>query len=147
MWQVGLRISWLTQGLHTLSWPPTPEPTPPKLVPFWVIQEKLLQKIHLNTSLLLGWANIFPPDTQVTPEYPIPLLRRDLSPPSKYCNYCSPNRDALKLSRGANYFYQPPSETTPEWERPLMDVWSKNPQVSSSTDGKSRLDYIPLWSS
>ena len=22
----------------------------------------------------------------------------------------------------ANYFYQPPSETTPEWERPFMDV-------------------------
>ena len=31
--------------------------------------------------------------------------------------------DALKLSWGQiNYFYQPRSETTPEWERPFMDV-------------------------
>ena len=32
--------------------------------------------------------------------------------------------DALKLSFGGqiNYFYQPPSETTPKWERPFMDV-------------------------
>ena len=47
--------------------------------------------------------------------------------------------DALKLSIGgqSNYFYQPPSETTLKWERPLMDVWSKNHQISSSTDGKT----------
>ena len=37
------------------------------------------------------------------------------------------------------------SKTTPKWERPYMDVWSKNPQISSSADGKSRPDYIPLW--
>ena len=31
--------------------------------------------------------------------------------------------DALKLPWGQiNYFYQPPSETTPEWERPFIDV-------------------------
>ena len=29
--------------------------------------------------------------------------------------------DALKLL-GTNYFYQPPSETTPKWEKPFMDV-------------------------
>ena len=46
-----------------------------------------------------------------------------------------------------NYFYQPPSETTPKWERPFMDVWSKNPQISSSTDGKSRPHYISWWGS
>ena len=47
--------------------------------------------------------------------------------------------DVWKLFWGQNnYFYQPPSETTPEWERPFMDVWSENPQVSNSTDGKSR---------
>ena len=35
--------------------------------------------------------------------------------------------DALKLSfeGKTNYFYQLPSETTPEWESPFMDVWSK----------------------
>ena len=26
-----------------------------------------------------------------------------------------------------------------------MDIWSKNSQISSSTDGKSRPHYIPLW--
>ena len=55
--------------------------------------------------------------------------------------------DALNFSLGANYFYQPPGETTPEWERPFMDVWSKDPQISSSADGKSRHHYIPLWGS
>ena len=28
-----------------------------------------------------------------------------------------------------------------------MDVWSKNPQISSSANGKSRPHYIPLWGS
>ena len=57
--------------------------------------------------------------------------------------------DALKLSFGGklNYLYQPPSKTTPKWERPFMDVWSKNPQISSNADGKSRPHYIPLWGS
>ena len=31
-------------GLPTLSWPPAPEPSPPKPVPFWELQEKQLQK-------------------------------------------------------------------------------------------------------
>ena len=43
--------------------------------------------------------------------------------------------------RQTNYFYQLPRETTPEWERPFMDVWSKNPQISSSADGKSKPVY------
>ena len=30
--------------------------------------------------------------------------------------------DASQLSLGANYFYQPPSETIPEWNRPFIDV-------------------------
>ena len=36
------------------------------------------------------------------------------------------------------------SETTRNWERPFMGVWWKNPQISSSADGKFRPDYIPL---
>ena len=61
MWQVGPRTSWLTEGLPTLSWPPTLEPFPPKSILFWVLQEKQLQKIHLSTSLLLEWTNILLP--------------------------------------------------------------------------------------
>ena len=43
-----------------LSLPPIPETSPPKPVPFWVLQEKQLQMIHPRTSLLLGWTNICP---------------------------------------------------------------------------------------
>ena len=66
--------------------------------------------------------------------------------PLKSCSYCSLDRRCFKcLFWGqTNYFYQPPSKTTPEWERPFMDVWSKYPQISSNADGKSRPDYIPL---
>ena len=41
--------------------------------------------------------------------------------PSKSCNYCNPDRRCFKtLFWGqANYFYQPPSETTSKWERTL----------------------------
>ena len=39
------------------------------------------------------------------------------------------------------------SETTSKWERTFMDVWSKDPQISSRADGKSRTHYIPLWGS
>ena len=37
MCQVAVRISWLTQGLPTFSWSPTPEFSSPKLVPFVVL--------------------------------------------------------------------------------------------------------------
>ena len=69
--------------------------------------------------------------------------------PLKSCSYCNHDRRCLKtlLWGQTNYFYQPPNKTTPKWERPFMDVWSKNPQISSNTDGKSRPHYIPLWGS
>ena len=65
--------------------------------------------------------------------------------PLKSCSYCSPDRRCFKtLSWGkTNYFYQPPSETTPEWERPFMDVWSKDPQISSSADENPGLTISP----
>ena len=42
---------------------PTPGPSPPKPVPFWVLQEKQLLKDspkHFYKEML-GWTNIFPP--------------------------------------------------------------------------------------
>ena len=88
---------------------------------------------------------------------PIAYLSKKLDPttwgwpplPLKSCSYCSLDRRCFKcLFWGqTNYFYQPPSKTTPEWERPFMDVWSKTPQISSNADGKSRPRYIPLWGS
>ena len=69
--------------------------------------------------------------------------------PLKSCSYCNHDRRCFKtlLLGWTNYFYQPPSKTTPKWERSFMDVWSKNPQISSNADGKSRPHYIPLWGS
>ena len=60
MWQVGPRISWLTRGLLTLSWPPTPEASPPKPVPFWVLQEKQLQKDSPKHFFAAGMDKYFP---------------------------------------------------------------------------------------
>ena len=112
---------------------------------------KTIRKIHLCTSLLqmkmqqFGMANIFP---QVSggPECPAPLSERDLSLPSKSCSDCSPDRGCFKTIfwGKTNYFYQLPSETIPKWERPFVDIWSKDPLISSSADGKSRPDYIPF---
>ena len=104
---------------------------------------------RFTQALLCCWdGQIFFHPFLVVPECPTPLLGTDLSPPLKSCNYwCTDRRSFKNLSWGQiNYFYQP-SETTPEWERPFVDVWSKNPQISSSADEKSRPDYIPLWGS
>ena len=60
MWQVGLRISCLTQGLATLSWPPILEASPPKPVPFWVLQEKQLQKDSPKHFFVAGMDKYFP---------------------------------------------------------------------------------------
>ena len=147
MWQVGPRISWLTQGLPTLSWPPTPEPSPLEPVTFWVSQEKQLQK-GSPEYLLLGWTNIFTSFwwslSVLLPywEEIFPCLRN-------LAAIAVLIEDAQKtLSwEQTNYFYLPSSETTHEWERPFMDIWSRDPQVSSSADGKSRPDYISLWGS
>ena len=67
----------------------------------------------------------------------------------KSWSYCNQDRRCFKtlLWGQTNYFYQPPTKTTPKWERPFMDVWSKNPQISNNADGKSRVYYILLWGS
>ena len=61
MWHIGLRISWLTQGLPTLSWLPGPEPSYHKPVPFWVLKEKQLQKDSPQLFFVALMENIFPP--------------------------------------------------------------------------------------
>ena len=80
----------------------------------------------------------------MVPVCPTPLLRRYFSLYLKSCSNCSPDRRCfITFFWGQNsYFYQLPRETAPEWEKPFMDVWSKNPQISSSADGNSSPDYI-----
>ena len=48
-----------------------------------------------------------------------PLCFRNLA-----ATYCHPDRRIFKtlLWGQTNYFYQPPSKTTPKWGRPFMDV-------------------------
>ena len=80
---------------------------------------------RLIQALLCCWdGQIFSHQFLVVPECPTSLLGRDLSLLSKSCSYCSPGRRCFKtLFWGqTSYFDQPPSETTPEWERPLRDV-------------------------
>ena len=77
---------------------------------------------RFTRALLCCWdGQIFFHQFLVVPECPTPFLKRDLSLPSKSCNYCGPDRRYFKTLLGTNYFYQSPSETTPEWERPFMD--------------------------
>ena len=102
------------------------------------------------TWALCCWdGQIFSHQFLVVPEGPTPLLGRDFSLPLKSCSYCIPDRRCFKTLFGGqtNYIYQPPNETTLEWEKPFMDVWSKDPQILSSADEKSRPDNIPLWGS
>ena len=60
MWQVGLRISLLTRGLPTLSWSPTPEPSPPRHVLFWMLHEKQLLKDSPEHFFVAGMDKYFP---------------------------------------------------------------------------------------
>ena len=77
---------------------------------------------RFTRALLCCWdGQIFFHQFLVVPECPTPFLKRDLSLPSISCNYCGPDRRYFKTLLGTNYFYQSPSETTLEWERPFMD--------------------------
>ena len=104
MWQVGLKISWLTRWLL--------------LCPDLLLQSLLLPNLYhlrcyrktitkrFTRELLCCWdGQIFSHQFLVVPEYPTPLLGRDLSLPSKSCSYCSPDRRCFKtLSWGQTIF-------------------------------------------
>ena len=64
-----------------------------------------------------------------------PNCPRLASQPLKSCSCCNLERRCFKTLFCGQTIYQPP----------FMGVWSKNPQISSSADGKSRSDYILLW--
>ena len=53
-------MSWLTEGLSTLLWLPTPEPSPSKPVPFGVLQEKQLPKDSPEYFFVAGRDKYFP---------------------------------------------------------------------------------------
>ena len=60
-WQVGLRISWLTQGYLLCPDLLLRSLLLPNLHHLGCYRINNYKKIHMNTSLLLGWTNIFPP--------------------------------------------------------------------------------------
>ena len=103
-------------GLPALSRPPTLEPSPPKPVAFWVLQEKQSQKDSPEPFFVAGMDKYFPTSFLWCLSILLPLLGRDLSLPLKSCSYCSPDRRCFKTLSWwqTNYFYQPPSETTSE---------------------------------
>ena len=149
-WQVGLRISWLTQGLPTLSWPPAPESSPPKPVPFWVLQEKHLQKDSPEHFFVAGMDKYFPTRFWWSLSVLLPYWE-EISP-------CLWNLEAievliqyaLKLSLGGKltiFSSHQVKQLLNQRGHLWMDASSKDPQISSSADGKSRPDYIPLWGS
>ena len=64
MWQVSLRISWLTQGLtYSVLTSYFIDVSPKTCTISGVTRKKINKKIHLSTWMdkLLGWTNIFPP--------------------------------------------------------------------------------------
>ena len=146
MCQVGLRISWLENFTEATNSALTSYSRAFSSQTILGATGKTITK-RFTWALCCWDGQIFSHQFLVVPDCPPPLLGRNLSLPSKLCSYCNPDRRYFKTLFWAqtNYFYQPPSETTPKWERPLIDVWSKNHQISSSADGKSRPHYIPLW--
>ena len=117
MRQIRPRISWLTQGLPTLSWPPTLEPSPPKPVALWVLQEKQLQKDSPEPFFVAGMDKYFPTSSLWCLSILLPYWEEIFPCLQNLAAITVLIEDALKLSWGqTNYFYQPSSETTPEWE-------------------------------
>ena len=90
-----------------------------------MLQEKQLLKKF--TQALLGcWdGQIFSHHFLVVPECPTPVLGRDLSCLGNLAAIAVLTEDALKLPLGGTLFLPAThfrSETTPEWEKPFMDV-------------------------
>ena len=84
-----------------------------------MLQEKQLQKDSPEHLFIAGMEKYFPISFWWSLSL-TPLLGRDC-----FLNLSAIavlTEDALKLFFLEIYFYQPPSETTPKWERPFMDV-------------------------
>ena len=147
MWQADPRISWLTRGLPTLSWPPAPQPSPLRPVPFWVLLEKQLQRF--TWALLCCWMdNYFPISLWWSLSVLLPYWEEIFPCLQNLAAIAVLIEDTLKLSFGGKLtiFISNQVKQLLMGET-IMDVWSKAPQTSSRADGNSRPDYIPLWGS
>ena len=90
-------------------------------------KKKKITKIFTRALLCCWCGQIFSHQFLVVPiigSYYWSLIGKRSFPAFKSCRYCSPDRRCFKtLSWGqTDYFSQPASETTPEWEKPFMDV-------------------------
>ena len=91
MWQVSPRISWLTQGLPTLTWPPSLEPSP--LNHFGCYKKKITKRF--TQALFCCWdRQIFSHQFLVVPDCPTSLLERSFL--LKPWSYCSLDRKCFK---------------------------------------------------
>ena len=93
-------------GLPTLSLPPTPEPSPPKLVPFGVLQEKTITKRFTWALLCCLDGQNFPTSFWWSLSVLLPYWEEiNLSLLLKSCSYHSPDRRCFKtLSWGQTIF-------------------------------------------
>ena len=109
IWHIVLRISWLTQGLPTPSWPSTLESSPSKPVPFWVLQEKQLQKDSPKNSFFVGMNKYCPTSFWWSLSVLLPYWEQIFPCFWNLAAIAFLLEDALKLSLvGKLIFYQPP---------------------------------------
>ena len=146
MWWVDLRISWFTQGLPTLSWPPAPNLLLPNLYHFGCYKKNNTNRF--TQVLLCSWdGQIFFLQFLVVAECPTPFMGRTLSLPLKSCSYWCPDRRFFKtVSWGQTIF------TSTKWNNAWMGeaiygCLIKGSSDIKSADVKSRCDYTPLWDS
>ena len=82
-------------GAPTLSWSPTPEPSPPKSVPFCMPQEKQVLKDSPKHLFVAGMDKYF--STSFSWSLNVLLsYREEFSLHLKSCTYCSPDRRGIK---------------------------------------------------
>ena len=95
----------------------------PRPVPFWVLQEKQLQKDSPEHFFVAGMDKYFPTSFCWSLSVLLPYWE-EISLHLQNLAYLYTDRRCIEtLFWGqANYFYQPPSETTPEWERSFIDI-------------------------
>ena len=92
------------QGLPTLPWPPTPETSPPKPVPLWVVQEKQLQKDSSKHFFVVGMDKYFSTVFWWSPSVLLPYWEEIFPCLRNLAAITVLTKDVLKLSFGGKLF-------------------------------------------
>ena len=141
---VGRSENFLIDTGATRSWPPVPESSSLKPVPFWALQEKQLQK-DSPEDFVAGIDKYFPTSFWWSLSVLLPYWKEMFPCLRNLAAIEVLIKDALKLSLGGKLFLLATKWNNASMGEAFMDVLSEVPQISGSADGKSRPDYIPLW--